>query len=791
MNFDFAKNTPIIAELKTMLHSYGLQIISNFFTRITNDTQTQIDIIMTNRPTNFYCQTEEANRISDHETISVNFKTDLTLNKTNDSFLSWKNYNNESLVENLRNENWQNFETLSIDEKIELIRTNLLSAVDPMVTTIKIKEKEMKLNWFDNELKNMKEEKIELYNLWKSGKTVLTWASYKNKLNDYNKLIKSKKNEAIKNEIVRSSHDQKQMWKSLNKILPTKRQNVCDEIIFDECQSTENEIICEKFNCFFVDSIIEINSQIPYTELDELYPRNDNNFKFKEVSIEQVKEASKYLTKKVNKSQFCNSVVWYDAIDYIGHFLTSTINESLKTGIIPKKWKISTVTPIPKIVNTNIASNFRPINEMPVDEKICECLVKDQLLKYINDNDLLAENQSAFRANHSCETALNSLVSDWLISREKGDTIVVVFLDLKRAFETVDREIMLEKLENIGINGIELKWFTNFLSSRKQCTKFKGAISKELEVPIGLPQGTQLSVYLFLLYINDLVYVPDLGEIVLFADDTGLIVKHKNAEMAVEIANRELKKIEYWLNSNKLKLHTGKCTWMLIGKENENNSNEFTIQIDNKIIKRVQNIKYLGFEIDDKMDFKAQISTLTKKLASKINVLYRISDKITFDLRKMVYNAIIQPHYDYCSTLYINCEKQQIDQMQKLQNRAMRYILKCDYRTSQDFMLKTLNWMSVSQRIKYNVLILVFKMKNNIVPNYLENKIRYTNEFHDFGTRSRTRNVIRLPDLRSESARNCLLYKGVKMYIELPNEIKNILSTNVFKKRLAMHIKGQ
>ena len=134
-------------------------------------------------------------------------------------------------------------------------------------------------------------------------------------------------------------------------------------------------------------------------------------------------------------------------MEYIGYFLTKTINESLNTENFPTQWKISTVTPIPKVSNTNIAANFRPINELSVDEKICECLGKVQLLKYINENDLFSEKQSAFRAKHSCETVLNSLIADWKISREKGENIVVVFLDLKRAFETVDRRIMLEKLK--------------------------------------------------------------------------------------------------------------------------------------------------------------------------------------------------------------------------------------------------------------------------------------------------------------------------------------------------------
>lgn len=156
---------------------------------------------------------------------------------------------------------------------------------------------------------------------------------------------------------------------------------------------------------------------------------------------------------------------------------------------------------------------------------------------------------------------------------------------------------MLDKLENMGITVIELKWFENYLNERKQCTKFKGSTSNEIDVPIGLPQGTQLSVYLFLLYINDITEMPDLGEIVLFADDTAVIVKHKSAEMAVEIANREMRKIESWLISNKLKLHAGKSKWILIDKKVGSDSDHLVIKMENQIIERVKEIEYLGLII--------------------------------------------------------------------------------------------------------------------------------------------------------------------------------------------------
>lgn len=226
---------------------------------------------------------------------------------------------------------------------------------------------------------------------------------------------------------------------------------------------------------------------------------------------------------KTNRADLCNSNVWFDAYDYCGHFISSIVNTSLSEGVVRDEWKISNVTPIPKIKNT--ANEFRPINTLPTDAKIIEKVVKTQLIEYIEDNNLLSPNQSAYRKNHSCESTINYALNDWKASYDKGQHVLIVFLDLKRAFETVDRKQMFQSLERIGIRDVELKWFTNYLSQRRQITKFNGYMSNDREIPIGLPQGTALSVILFILYIDGISKVVKESSVTLFADDTILVSK--------------------------------------------------------------------------------------------------------------------------------------------------------------------------------------------------------------------------------------------------------------------------
>lgn len=293
-----------------------------------------------------------------------------------------------------------------------------------------------------------------------------------------------------------------------------------------------------EFNDFFVKSIIEINEQIP-TEINNVqYTMTNHFFKFEKVNVEKICLVTKQLMKKVNKSHICNSMVWHGATEYIGHHICMIINESFNEGKFPDCWKISTVIPIPKIKNTNKCDEFGPINTMPNDEKIIECIVKDQLINYFNKHNILYEYQSAYRSNYSCESALNLFISNWKAANENGEIVIAVFLDLKRAFETISREIMATKMANIGITGNGLSWFISYMSNRKQKVNYNNSLSDVNTIPIGLPQRTKLSVCLFLLYINDIVNAVKFSKIYLFADDTVLVVKSKSVNTATNKQNK-------------------------------------------------------------------------------------------------------------------------------------------------------------------------------------------------------------------------------------------------------------
>jgi len=224
------------------------------------------------------------------------------------------------------------------------------------------------------------------------------------------------------------------------------------------------------------------------------------------------------------------------------------LNRSLQEGIFPDNWKEAIVVPIPKVRGTRKVEEFRPINKLPIYEKTLEIIVHRQLVDYLESNKLINECQSGFREKHSCETALQWTLSEWKREIGQGRIVGVIFLDLRRAFEMVNREILLRKLQHLGISGKVYNWFKGYLEKRTQRVKFGGILSDPIAVSLGVPQGSVLGPLLFLMYINDLAgVISDECEIRLFADDALIYTAGYASREISDRLNEQVTVVEKWL----------------------------------------------------------------------------------------------------------------------------------------------------------------------------------------------------------------------------------------------------
>jgi len=285
--------------------------------------------------------------------------------------------------------------------------------------------------------------------------------------------------------------------------------------------------------------------------------------------------------------------------------LTTIYNLSLESGIVPTDWKTANVVPIFKEGDPSDPGNYRPISLTSQFMKIFEKCVNNELDSYLSENEIYCTEQSGFRKKHSTATALIDVSEHLLWNVNDRNFIGSVFIDLKKAFDTVNHSILLHKMERYGIQGSELAWFKSYLSNRNQYVTCNGAMSNLLPVTMGVPQGSILGPILFNLYINDLPSCVKSSKIVLYADDTALFFSHKSPNCIENTLNEDLNELSKWLKQNKLTLNVGKCKSILFGSQKMFQIYDpvISISINGEKIEDVASYKYLGMYLDKNVNF--------------------------------------------------------------------------------------------------------------------------------------------------------------------------------------------
>ena len=272
--------------------------------------------------------------------------------------------------------------------------------------------------------------------------------------------------------------------------------------------------------------------------------------------------------------------------------------------------------------------NYRPISILPIISKVFEKEVFQQLYHYLKVNSILSKFQSGFRPLHSTVSALIQMCDDWSDNMDKGRLTGVVFLDIRKAFDSVDHSILLEKVQFYGVADRELMWFKSYLTARQQQCLVNGCLSSQSNLLCGVPQGSILGPLLFLIYINDLPNCLKFTTPCLYADDTQIFTSSFDSGVLANNINSDLKNLSDWLIVNKLQFHPLKTKLMVVGSTYNLNtkSGELSnvISIDNNLVSRVPSNKCLGVLLDEKLTFETHIDYICKKACAGIGALKRI-----------------------------------------------------------------------------------------------------------------------------------------------------------------------
>lgn len=639
--------------------------------------------------------------------------------------------------------------------------------------------------WFNDRVLDALKRRDQSYKQYKLTNNQNDWEMYKRDRNEVTSIIRTEKCRHFQEKIDSCQGNSKEMWKSLKNITGQKTRGNIDVVDFNgKVVHNLNEIV-EKFNEFLVQSVEDIIETIPIN--NRKFPVKNSNYALSDFKLLKKCELKEIIFSLANKSSpdDVGMFIYKEFFDVLADTLINVINCSLLTGKVPDSLKVSTIILLRKVAKTIKAEEFRPINMLPAFEKILEKVVYLQILEYVSNNRLICKYQSGFRKNHSCESALQYVINDWKEALDEGKVTAIIFLDLKRAFETIDRAKLLEKLKALGFKGIVLNWVKDYMNNRRQKVKYEEYVSRESHINVGIPQGSILGPLLFILYLNDISLIFETAKYHLFADDTIIYMSDTCILNLIAKLNQMLENVSDWMEVNKLKLNVAKTKGMILGKKSYREiflTNRLQLKLCGEIVEIVNEIKYLGIIIDNDLKFNKNIDYICKKVAKKIGVLCRVSWYLSIKTRKLVYNTIILPHFCYCSTVLYLANQESIGRLQKLQNRAMRTILGCNRYTRVDDMLETLGWLNIQQFLEYNVLVFIHKIRLGEEPEYLQNILKTFENVHDYDTRGRQNFV--LQRVRTTAGQNSIFFKGISKYNSLNQAEKDTRSIISFRRLL-------
>ena len=322
--------------------------------------------------------------------------------------------------------------------------------------------------------------------------------------------------------------------------------------------------------------------------------------------------------------------------------LVLIINQSLATGVYPDNLKISKITPIFKKGKRDIMSNYRPISLLTSISKVFEKVIHRQLYRYLEKNKIICDEQFGFRPNYSTELATLYLTDYTLKEMDDNRIPMNIYLDLSKAFDTLDHNILLKKLEHCGITGTALSLFQSYLSDRKQYVVYDKGKSDYADIKTGVPQGSVLGPLLFLVYINDFPTASKLFKFLMYADDTTLCCSLSNT-LHNDTINKELHEISTWLACNKLSLNIDK-TKLIIFHTKQRSITYPDLSINNNLIEKVRSFNFLGLTISDDLKWHTHIRNVSRKISRSIGVINVLKHTFPTHILNTLYSSLVLPH---------------------------------------------------------------------------------------------------------------------------------------------------
>ena len=614
---------------------------------------------------------------------------------------------------------------------------NILSTILEQAKNRHIPKKIQRLNrrkhciepWMNRELLTLINKKNDKYRDWKSTNNDVDYEVKKINFKTFERIVKENiraaKREYYFKTFTAQKNDMKKTWKTINETLNRKRNKskFASEFIINNRSIADHKEIADQFNIFFSNigsnlshSIEIVDNTLDFT--DYLNNPTEHRFNFNVITESETLSIINKLKSKNSsgKDEISNNLL-KSIKDEISKPLTIIINQSLRTGIIPDTLNIAKVKPLYKKGDNFCLNNYRLISLLLTISKIFERVMFTQLYSYLNSNFLLSEQQYGFRSQHLTELACVKLV-DYIttemdnIKEIKSPT--AIFLDLSKALDTLNFNILLNKLQCYGIHGISLSLIRSYLTNRFRYVHYENSESDLLEIKTGIPQGSILGALFFNIMINDIVNSSNKFNFLMYADDTTIYFNLEDfpIENREVLINDELEKVNKWLKLNKLAVNVDKTKSMLFHKRRPVTPIQFSM--NNRIIDVVQYFNYLGIMLDADMSWKTHVAMVRNKLSRINGILHRLKYIYPQNVLITLYKSLFVPHINYGSLFWGHAG----GALDIILKKAVRTITYNNYIAHSEPLLKELNLLKVKHLFELKNLKFLFKLYHNTLHPY-------------------------------------------------------------------------
>ncbi|KAI5708477.1 hypothetical protein M8J77_023403 [Diaphorina citri] len=523
---------------------------------------------------------------------------------------------------------------------------------------------------------------------------------------------------------------------------------------------------------------------------------SDASFNFVEVSEADVSKAILSIKSKASGYDGVDGKMVKLVLAQLLPILTHIFNKSLSTGVFPTEWKSANVVPLQKVSSPSSCNDYRPISLLPILSKALEKLAIWQIMEFVESQNKLDLFQSGFRRRHSTATALVKVTDDVRLSLDAGKATILVLLDMSKAFDSVDFDVLIATLKGMGLSDNTLSWIGSYLRGRRQRVMHDGKYSEWKPINSGVPQGSVAGPLLFTIYITSLQRVFRHCKYHVYADDIQIYTHCWPREITdcIRKLNFELECFLKWAKGLFLHPNPAKTKVLAFGPKSVVNSLGTAdlppIVLDGVVLPLVSEARNLGVYIDNTLSWKCHVSEVRKRVFYSLHSLSKYRKSFPKELKKRLIEALVFPLFDYCDVVYPNLTDGLQQSLQLAQNACVRYVcnLRKFDRVSEHYL--GLDWMRLDTRRELHMLLLLYNILHSQGPQYFQDTLLYLQNITQYSTRAHNLNLLEIPRHRTQVYGNSYHVSAVRLWNSLHRDIRDSQSLGAFKTSLVKYLKG-